>query len=1069
MHSVEEESDPTSYLEAFKTIFDLSPDPKMIIRNGKFIECNIAAAYIMRASSKMELLRINPATISPQRQPDGQESVEKARQLFETAYSEGVVRFDWVYTRFDGSDLFVEVTLTRIGSPDEKLLYAHWRDMSGQLAIERKLDFTRRRFKEIAEISSDWVWEIDASGQYTYVSDKVKTFLGFTPKEIIGKTPFDLMPPEEASRIKEILIDYANQQHPFKDIDNINLHKDGREVILRTSGVPIFDSEGNFAGYRGADKDITREQHLIKSLERSQSNLREAQELANIGHWELDLSTNDLHWSDQVYRIFGLQPQEVPATYEAFMTYVHPDDRELVDDTYSTSVKQNSTYQITHRIISSDGTLKYVEERCEHEVDGNGNVIRSLGTVQDITEQVQYKKQLQLASLVFTHSTNAIIITDKNNHIITINKAAEQLTGYSEAEVVGKNPKVLGTSTWGDKTFYENMWNEIITHGFWQGEIWDRKKNGDIYIAAQVIIAVKDEHGQIENFIGISSDVTELVREQEEKQHALTTSPFGGLKNRSVLLQDLEHYDISCAAVIDVNGFHQINGFYGYAFSDQLLNEISTIIKSRCDGMYQAYHLHADSFVITMSNEDDKPRFFKAIEDVLDIIENTTFKIDEYALSVSVTGVIANAPSDTLLRALDMALKHAKAKHLKFWVHDDTSDLSAQFRDNLHWIKELKSAFKEDRVTVFFQPIYAFESSQIERYEALVRIIGNDGEIITPNFFLAAAEQSNQMFQLTETVFLKTLEMLKKCDGHYSFSVNISSSDMLNPDFLELIKTHLHDFSMAQKICFEVLETQDITDIDAIVHFVETVQQLGCMVAIDDFGSGFANFENLIKLDIDIIKIDGSLIEKIATHQDAYDIVDAIVSFAQKRKIKTVAEFVRNRLIFDVAKKLGIDYVQGYYIAKPQQSCDYKANGKEVDVTEPYKLLIYVSTANNDTTYEMATHILNTSWENNRKNGIGGVLLYDKTHFVQMLNGPTDRVDQVFQRITNDERHSNIRLIGEEVMDTQELDEWNMGFLPKSNIITEIFKKHHIEEDDGLYNAPFTDLKALLKELTLYI
>ena len=381
----------------------------------------------------------------------------------------------------------------------------------------------------------------------------------------------------------------------------------------------------------------------------------------------------------------------------------------------------------------------------------------------------------------------------------------------------------------------------------------------------------------------------------------------------------------------------------------------------------------------------------------------------------------------------------------------------------------MKSAFREDRVVVYFQAIYEFASQKIVRYEALVRIVDNEGNIFTPNYFLHVAESSNQMKKLTQTVFLKTLEVLRSSKENHSFSINISFSDMQDSSFLEFVKENLQEHSIARRVCFEILETEGIVDEESVLNFIKTVHRLGCQIAIDDFGSGYANFENLIKLDIDIIKIDGSLIEKIATHQDAYDIINALVDFGKKRNIKTIAEYVKNRSIFDIVHTLGIDYAQGYYIDKPRATIGESIDSEEIDTKEVYKTLIYVSQTDKAISYEESLRILNTSWKKNRKNNIGGVLIYDRNFFVQLLNGPIDKVDRIFERISQDERHHTIRLLGEAVSNEIEFDEWNMGFLPKMDVISDMFDECGIQEGSGLYSASFDAMKKLLKKLTLYI
>jgi len=677
-------------------------------------------------------------------------------------------------------------------------------------------------------------------------------------------------------------------------------------------------------------------------------------------------------------------------------------------------------------------------------------------------------QELKLASKVFTYSNSSILITNKDNKITAVNKAFEDMTGYTKEEVLGLNPNVLG-SGWASKDFYKEMWAEILEHGIWSGRIQDKKKDGEVFHASETIIAIKDKNGEIENFIGISDDITSLVKEQEDKEKILTRSSVTGLKNRFAFLRDLGNNEIIYAALIDIDAFHQINNFYGYEISDKLLENLSSILQSLGEGLCEVYHLNADSFVITMSSTQDVQKFSDNIQEMVERIENHTFVVDDFEILLSVTAVIAQDEAQKISHTLDMCMKYARKNRLSFWEHSPESNLNKVFEENLYWTKELKSAFKEDRVITYFQPIYSYVDMEIQRYETLVRIIDDEGNIFTPNYFLPVAESTNQINKITKIVFLKTLKMLEENSANFTFSVNISFSDMQDSDFLEFVKEHLGDYKIAKRVCFEILETEGITDEEPILEFIKTVHELGCQVAIDDFGSGYANFENLIKLDIDVIKIDGSLIDKVATHQDAYDIVHAIVVFAKKRNMKIIAEYVRNRSIFEAVKSLGIDYAQGYYIDKPKATILANMDTEYIHVQEPYKTLIYVSQAQEATSYEEATNILNSSWNKNRKNNVGGVLIYNKHYFVQLINGPVERIDMIFERISQDKRHHTIRVIGEELSAEKEFDEWNMGFLPKHDAITKILEEHGIQEERGLYNAGFENMKNLLKKLSYYI
>lgn len=246
-------------LNTFKTIFELSPDPILIIQGDKFVDCNQAAINILGANSKDALIQINPSKISPLKQPDGQDSYNKAQNIFKSVYEKGVIRFEWLHTKIDGSDLFVEVTLTKFCIEENDLLHVHWKDISDKREIEDQLEYSRKRFAEVSKISSDWIWEVDKNGIYTYVGSRIKDFLGYESKEIIGKSPLELMEKEEANKVEKIFSHYLAKQLPFKDLENINIHKNGHKVNLQTSGIPMFDKYGEFIGYRGMDKDITKQ------------------------------------------------------------------------------------------------------------------------------------------------------------------------------------------------------------------------------------------------------------------------------------------------------------------------------------------------------------------------------------------------------------------------------------------------------------------------------------------------------------------------------------------------------------------------------------------------------------------------------------------------------------------------------------------------------------------------------------------------------------------------------------------------------------------------------------------
>ena len=261
------------------------------------------------------------------------------------------------------------------------------------------------RFRKMVEDSQDWFWEFDENANFTYVSPGIRNLLGYEPEELIGVNAFDLMDADEVQRVRSHFDPIARKYLPFKNLENVNIHKDGYKVVIESSGTPIFDKAGRFCGYRGIDRDITERKATEEALRQSQANLYETKHMAKVGSWQFDIENNRLTWSDETYRIFGFKPQSFDATYEAFLDAVHPDDRALVSDAYSSSIRNGQNgYEVEHRIIRKEaGEVRYVHEKCKHERDARGTIVRSIGMVQDITE----RKASEVALLAATQAAEA--------------------------------------------------------------------------------------------------------------------------------------------------------------------------------------------------------------------------------------------------------------------------------------------------------------------------------------------------------------------------------------------------------------------------------------------------------------------------------------------------------------------------------------------------------------------------------------------------------------------------------------------------------------------------------------
>jgi len=291
------------------------------------------------------------------------------------------LKIDWDYKRDDKGKVIGFISIIT--------------DITVQKKIERDLRSSKEKYKRLTENINDWIWEFDQNYIFTYCSPIIFDLLGYLPEEVIGTSAFDLMTDDESQKVHDLFIEYVRERRPFKNLRNVNVHKDGKLVVLESSGTPIFDESGNFAGYMGVDRDITEQDKARETLQHSRDLLNTAQEIGHIGSWEWEIGTGGLTWSDEIFRIFGRKPQEFEPSYDYFINTIPPEEREHVQQAISASLEDKKPYNIEHRIILPDGTERTVEESGKVVRDDKGSPLRMIGSVQDVTERKITEERLE--------------------------------------------------------------------------------------------------------------------------------------------------------------------------------------------------------------------------------------------------------------------------------------------------------------------------------------------------------------------------------------------------------------------------------------------------------------------------------------------------------------------------------------------------------------------------------------------------------------------------------------------------------------------------------------------------
>ena len=398
----------------------------------------------------------------------------------------------------------------------------------------------------------------------------------------------------------------------------------------------------------------------------------------------------------------------------------------------------------------------------------------------------------------------------------------------------------------------------------------------------------------------------------------LYTDTLTNLPNRNKLKKDLSENNIDLMALLDVDEFSTINDLFGEKIGDTILYELASKIKNYfSDNEYFVYRMEADKFaIVAKQNNKDVDEFYNLCKAFADKIEKESLLIEEDEIDINITIGIAQGDGARAFKYSQRVINYARTKLQRIMIYNESFKIQQSFEENIKWVKQLKIGFRENLFQAYFQPIVDTNTKVIHKYEALIRYITKDGVEIAPYNFINVAKKTKLYPNIIKIVIQDAFKLIK--NKNKRVSVNISFDDIANEETTTFIYEILEQHKEYTKFLeFEILESEEISDFNEVSRFISEIKKFDCIVGVDDFGAGYSNFNLLTLLDIDFVKIDGSLIEKITTSKDLEIIVNTIANFSKEFKVKTVAEYVSNEDIYNKIKELNIDYCQGYYFDRP--------------------------------------------------------------------------------------------------------------------------------------------------------
>jgi PAS domain S-box-containing protein/diguanylate cyclase (GGDEF)-like protein len=517
--------------------------------------------------------------------------------------------------------------------------------------------------------------------------------------------------------------------------------------------------------------------------------------------------------------------------------------------------------------------------------------------------------------------------TDASGSIIYVNPAFEKLSGYRLSELRGKTHHILRSPRTSDLQL-RMLWDTLKAKKVYRGVFENIARDGSPFFVKSTIIPILDTQGNVEEYLAIMSDITALKHHEKQLENQLYRDDLTGLPNRSALHKAAAEAKQPKLILINIVGFGTLNAIYGEQVGDEIIVQVGRKLKSMvADSPLRLFKLAADEYAVLADEAVSEVSFQEDVIMLSHYLNPLHLQCMTHEIRLRTTiGAVIAARNDTkrsLMSMASIAMNAARRMpYRSYCFYSEIAKESFQLEQNLATVERLDYAIKNRTIICYYQPIYNVAKQEVDKYESLMRLVDRNGQVHFPGDFINVAKGAQLYAQLTRQVVLNTLAMAAKHPDMF-FTINIDIEDIQDMGTTSFILDQLRQSTCAERIAFELVESSELERNELLESFLMRLKSLGSRIAIDDFGSGYSNYGYLLKLGVDIVKIDGSLIVDADKDENKRRIVASIIGICHDLGIQTVTEFVHSKALFDLMISLGTDYVQGTYIADASQELQH--------------------------------------------------------------------------------------------------------------------------------------------------